>query len=300
MSLLVAGSIALDSISTPYGERPEILGGAATFFSVGASHFHPVRLVAVVGEDFPEEHLEKLRSRDIDMAGLERRASAKTFRWKGRYQGRMDVAETLDTQLNVLGEFRPTLPAEFRDSTFVFLANGDPVTQAHVLDQLERPRFTMLDTMNFWIESARDNLIEVIRRVDGVVMNDDEARALGGSDILVRAMRNIVDMGVRTLVVKKGEHGAIMLREGQLFAIPAYPLEEVIDPTGAGDSFASGMMGQLARTGDLSFDGFKRALAAGTVVASFAVEGFGLERLLEMDESQLQRRLEALEAFISY
>ncbi|MAB91011.1 MAG: sugar kinase [Planctomycetes bacterium] len=300
MSLLVTGSMALDTITTPHGTREAVLGGAASFFSVGARHFTDVRLVAVIGDDFPDEHVAMLRDRGIDIEGLERRAGAKTFRWTGRYAGRMDVAETLDTQLNVLGEFKPTLPGKFTDTPFAFLANGDPVTQAWVRDQLSPNAFVFLDTMNFWIEGSRDALLEAIRKVNGVVMNDDEARALGGSDNLIASVNRIADMGVSTLVVKKGEHGAILMKDGELFALPAYPLEAVFDPTGAGDTFASGFMGAVAESGDTTFQGLKRALAYGTVVASFTVEGFGLERLLEIDREEIDRRLEVFLKFTGW
>lgn len=299
-SLLVVGSMALDTISTPHGNRENILGGAACFFSVGARNFTDVRLVGVVGEDFPEEHIQMLRDRGVDLTGLERRSGAKTFRWTGRYEGRMDVAETLDTQLNVLGEFKPTLPDAYLDTRYAFLANGDPVTQAHVRDQLKNSEFVLLDTMNFWIDGHRDNLLTAIRKVDGVIMNDDEARSLGESDNLIRAMQNVAKLGVRTLVVKKGEHGAVLLHEGQLFALPAYPLEEVHDPTGAGDSFASGFMGYVAEQKDVSFDGLKRALAHGTIVASFTVEGFGLDRIRAIDRDDINRRVEAFMAFTRF
>ena len=300
MSLLVVGSMALDSIATPHGSRENILGGAATFFSMAARHYVPVSLVAVVGEDFPEEHVRLLEESGIGTEGLERRQGGRTFRWRGAYEGRMDVAQTLETQLNVLGEFRPTLPPTCRETPFVFLANGDPVTQAHVVKQLENPSFVMLDTMNYWIDAHRENLLAAIDAVDGVIMNDEEALALGESPILIRAMSNIASRGVRVLIVKKGEHGSILLKDGELFALPAYPLEVVRDPTGAGDTFAAGVMGHLAETGDLSFSNFKKALAHGTVVASFTVEGFGLERIREVTREELDRRLQALYEFTAW
>jgi hypothetical protein len=298
MSLLVVGSMALDSISTPHGSRDNCLGGSASFFSIGARHFTDLRLVAVIGDDFPEPHVDLFRRRRIDLNGLERRPGAKTFRWTGRYMGRMDAAETLKTELNVLADFRPTLPDAYRKTPFVFLANGDPITQSWVYDQLEEPRFVLLDTMNYWIDGHRDALLTAVSKVDGVIMNDDEARALGASSNLIRAMRNIIELGVRTLVVKKGEHGAVLLHDGELFALPAYPLEDVFDPTGAGDTFAAGFMGALAEEGDLSFPGLKRALAYGTVVASYTVEGFGLERLIEIERADIDRRLEAFQGFV--
>ncbi len=300
MSLLVTGSMALDTIRTPHGTREAILGGAASYFSVGAQHFTDVRLVAVIGEDFPPEHVELLRGRGVDLEGLERREGAQTFRWTGRYEGRMDVAETLDTQLNVLGDFKPTIPESFRDTPFAFLANGDPVTQAWVRDQLAPDAFVLLDTMNFWIEGSKPALLEAISKVDGVIMNDDEARALGEDQNLVAAMRRIADLGATTLVVKKGEHGAILLNEGQLFAVPAYPLQTVLDPTGAGDTFASGFIGAVAESGDTSFAGLKRALAYGTVVASHTVEGFGLDALCALDRENIEERLQAFLRYTSW
>jgi cytidine kinase len=300
MTVVVVGSVALDSIATPFGVKEDILGGAACFFSVAASFFAPVRLVGVVGEDFPEQHVDLLRRRGVDLAGLERRAGEKTFRWTGSYQGRMDVAKTIKTELNVLGAFKPTLPQAWRSSPYVFLANGDPVTQLHVLDQLEGPSFTLVDTMNLWIEHARPKLLEVWSRVDGVVLNDEEARVMGGSDNLVRAMNDIAKRGVRLLVVKKGEHGSVILKDGEFFALPAYPLEEVRDPTGAGDTFAAGFMGRLAETGDTSWQGLKHALAYATVVASFTVEKFSLDRLLEITRADLDRRREAFLSFTRF
>lgn len=300
MSLLVTGSVAIDTITTPHGVRDDILGGAACYFSVGSRHFTDVRLVGVIGDDFPEEHVAMLRERGIDLEGLEHRSGAKTFRWTGKYEGRMDVAETLETQLNVLGEFKPTLPDRYRDSKFAFLANTDPVTQAWVRDQLGPDAFVMLDTMNFWIDGARDALVAAMRKVDGVIMNDDEARALGGSDNLIAAMKTVVEMGIGVLVVKKGEHGSILLKDGELFALPAYPLEVVHDPTGAGDTFASGFMGHVAQQGSTDFDTLKAALAYGTVMASYTVEGFGLERLLSIARGDIDRRYEAFRAFTAW
>lgn len=300
MSLIVVGSVALDSIATPHGQKDNILGGAATYFSVGARRFAPVEMVGVVGEDFPAEHVALFEKCGIGLEGLDHRKGGKTFRWKGSYEGRMDVANTLDTQLNVLGAFKPDLSAAHRGARYCFLANTDPVTQAHVRDQLEAPRFSMLDTMNFWIDGAREALLEAMRKVDGVVMNDEEARALGGSDNLIAAMSKIAGLGVRTLVVKKGEHGSILQHDGELFALPAYPLETVLDPTGAGDTFAAGFMGYLAEQDDPSFPTMKKALAYGTVLASFTVEGFGLSRLIEVERSDIDKRVDAFLGFVSF
>lgn len=300
MSVLVVGSIALDSVTTPYGHRDDILGGAACYFAVAASFFGPVQLVGVIGDDFPPEHVRLLEARGVDLAGLDRRAGAKTFHWWGSYEGRMASATTKRTDLNVLGSFRPTLPEAFRRTPYVFLANGDPVTQSHVLDQLEAPEFVLLDTMNMWIDNSRAELMKLFKRVSAVVLNDDEARALAADQNLVRAIQKIAAMGPRTVVVKKGEHGALMLHEGELFALPAHPLEDVRDPTGAGDTFAAGFLGQLAASGDLSLSGLKLALACGTVVASFTVEKFSLDRLLEIDRADVDRRLAAFLAFTRF
>jgi sugar/nucleoside kinase (ribokinase family) len=300
MSILVVGSVALDSVSTPYGSRDDVLGGAASYFSCAASLFTKVSLVGVVGDDFPEQHVKTFEDRGIDLAGLERRKDAKTFRWSGSYAGKMDSATTRRTDLNVLASFRPTLPPALRAHPYVFLANGDPVTQDHVLDQLTSRKFVLLDTMNLWIAQARDELGRVLKRVDGVVLNDEEARSLAGDSNLVRAMGTLAKQGIRTLVVKKGEHGSVLLHDGLLFALPAYPLEEVRDPTGAGDTFAAGFLGQLARTGDLSWKGLKMALAYGTIVASFTVESFSLDRLLPVTREDLVQRLEAFLGFVKF
>jgi sugar/nucleoside kinase (ribokinase family) len=298
MSLAVVGSLALDTVVTPFGERQAILGGAASFFAVGASHFVPVSMIGVVGDDFPEEHLQLFAGKGIDVSGVERRSGGKTFRWTGRYAGRMDTAETVATELNVLACFRPTLQAEARRARYVFLANTDPVTQIHVREQLECPTFVLLDTMNFWIQGSSAELRRAVAMVDGVILNDEEARDLAGQPNLIRAVAGIAGLGVRTIVVKKGEHGSLLFHDGQLFALPAYPLERVVDPTGAGDSFAAGFLGALAEKGDLGFPAMKRALAYGTTVASFTVEGFGLEGLLSVDRAALDRRHSALLAFV--
>jgi sugar/nucleoside kinase (ribokinase family) len=300
MSLLVVGSIALDSVTTPYGSQDDVLGGAASYFSCAASMLTKVSLVGVVGDDFPQKHLDTFAKRGIDLAGLERRKGAKTFRWSGSYEGKMDSATTRRTDLNVLASFRPDLPAALRACPFVFLANGDPVTQDYVLSQLTARKFVLLDTMNLWIDHSRKDLEAVLRRVDGVVLNDDEARSLAGDSNLIRAMGTLAKLGIRTLVVKKGEHGSILLHEGRLFALPAYPLEDVRDPTGAGDTFAAGFMGHLARTGDLSFKNLKMALASGTITASFTVEKFSLDRILEIGKEDLDRRLEAFLEFVRF
>ncbi|MFT7618647.1 MAG: sugar/nucleoside kinase (ribokinase family) [Planctomycetota bacterium] len=298
MTLLVVGSIALDSVCTPFGDHPNILGGAASYFSVGASLFTQVRLAGVIGEDFPEEHMELFKSRNIDLTGLRRIEGGKTFRWSGKYVDRMDVAETLDTQLNVLGECKPELPDSFKNSEFVLLANDHPLNQLSVTEQLDAPRFVMMDTMNLWIDNFRDDVLTVLKAVDAIVCNDEEARSLGGDANLIAAMNNIAKMGPKTVLIKKGEHGAIVLHEGKFFALPAYPLSTVKDPTGAGDTFASGVMGYLAREGSTDFKQIKKAMSYGTVVASYNVEDFGLDRLRTLTWDDIEKRHEFYSEFL--
>jgi len=290
LSLLVVGSIALDSVETPHGEASETLGGSAVYFAYAASFFGPVRLVGVVGEDFPQEHLDLLARRPIDLAGLQR-VPGRTFRWHGRYVGDMSAAETVDVQLNVFGEFEPDIPEAFRQSEFVFLANGSPSLQRHVLEQMERPRFAVADTMNLWIETARDDLLELLKKVDGLVLNDGEARQLTRVSNLITAGREILGLGPRAVVIKKGEHGALLLTDEHVAAMPAHPTAVVRDPTGAGDSFAGGMMGYLARAGDVSAASLKRAIARGVVVASFCVEAFSLGRFQGLEWDDIVQRV---------
>jgi len=289
LSLLVVGSVALDSVETPFGRREEVLGGSATFFSVCASFFGPVRLVAVVGEDFPEEHVRFLASRGVDLGGLVRR-SGRTFRWKGRYDFDLNTAHTLDTQLNVFAEFRPELPAGWRDSKYVFLGNIDPDLQRAVLDQVRAPRFVACDTMNFWITSKRQNLLQTLRRVDMLFVNDAEARQLAEEHNVVKAARRILTFGPRAVVVKRGEHGALFFSGNEVFAASAYPLAALFDPTGAGDSFAGGFMGYLARSGRDDHAGMRRAIVVGGVLASFAVEQFSLDRLRTLTAGEIRAR----------
>ena len=289
MSLLVVGSIALDSVETPFGRREEVLGGSATYFSTAASFFVPVRLVAAVGEDFGAEHVEFLRRRGVDLAGLERRPG-RTFRWKGRYEFDLNQAHTLDTQLNVFADFDPVLPAAYRDSTHVFLGNIDPDLQQKVLDQVRAPRFVAADTMNFWIEKKRDSLLETLRRVDMLFVNDAEARQLAGEHNVVRAARRILGFGPRAVVVKRGEYGALFFSGDHVFAASAYPLASLYDPTGAGDSFAGGFMGYLTRSRGDDLAVMRRAIVLGGVLASFAVERFSLERLRELGQEEIRAR----------
>ena len=295
MSLLVVGSVAFDTVETHAGRREDVLGGSATFFSTAASFFTPVRLVAVVGEDFPEQHVHELQARGVDTAGLQRQPG-KTFRWEGRYDD-LNEATTLDTQLNVFEHFKPELPTGFESSDYVFLANIDPVLQGQVLDQIRAPRLVALDTMNFWIEDVipgkRAALEAVVSRVDLLFVNDKEAELLSGEENVVKAAQRIREMGPSTVVIKRGEFGALMFSDDGIFAVPAMPLEQVIDPTGAGDSFAGGFMGFLAASGRVDPDGIRRAAVAGSVTASFAVEDFSLDRLKTLDKGQVSKRYTA-------
>lgn len=289
MSLVVVGSIALDSLETPFGKREEVLGGSASYFSACASFFGPVRAVAVVGEDFPEEHLRLLAGRGVDLAGVVRKPG-RTFRWKGRYDFDLNTAHTLETQLNVFADFRPELPAGWRDSEHVFLGNIDPDLQRAVLEQVRAPRFVACDTMNYWIASKRESLLETLRRVDLLFVNDAEARELAGESNIVQAARRILTLGPRAVVVKRGEYGALFFSATETFASSAVPLPSVFDPTGAGDSFAGGFMGYLARTTREDAGVLRRAIVVGTVLASFTVEQFGLDRLRTLTPEEIRAR----------
>ncbi len=289
MTLLVVGSIALDSVETPFGRREEVLGGSATYFSTAASFFGPVRLVATVGEDFPDEHVQFLAARGVDVAGLERKPG-RTFRWKGRYEFDLNQAHTLDTQLNVFADFKPELPAAYRGSEYVFLGNIDPDLQRRVLDQVRAPRFVACDTMNFWIDSKRASLLKTLRRVDMLFVNDAEARQLSGEHNIVKAARSILTCGPRALVVKRGEYGALFFTGDHVFAASAYPLQSLFDPTGAGDSFAGGFMGYVAHSRREDPDVMRRAIVLGGVLASYAVERFSLERLKALTHEEIRAR----------
>jgi sugar/nucleoside kinase (ribokinase family) len=296
MSVLVIGSIALDTLETPFGKAEEVLGGAGSYFSLAASVLAPVRLVGVVGADLPDRYLDRLRSRGVDLQGLQRVENGKTFRWSGRYEYDMNVAHTLDTQLNVFGEFEPNLPESYRETEYVYLANITPRLQLDVLDQVRNPRFVGLDSMNFWIgnpDTKRD-LGEVIKRVNAVFMNDAEIRQYTGKYNLFEAARDILNLGPQVVLMKKGEHGAVAVSNEGIFVAAAYPLETVKDPTGAGDSFAGGFMGHLSDSGDTSWTGIKRAMVFGSVIASFAVETFGTDGLLAMQRDAIHERYETL------
>ena len=289
MSILVVGSVAYDTVETPFGRAERVLGGSASFFAVAASFFVPVNLVGVVGEDFGEEQLAAFRGRDIDLEGLER-VPGKTFHWQGRYSFDLNARETVCTELNAFETFKPKIPARYRRSEHVFLGNIDPVLQRDVLDQVERPRLVACDTMNFWIEGKPDELRKTLSRVDVLLINDAEARQLSGEWNIVKAARAIRAMGPRVLVVKKGEHGVLMFAEGDSFAAPAYPLEAVFDPTGAGDTFAGGFLGYLASTEQKGEGVLRRAVIMGSTLASFCVEAFSLDRLLRLTRAEIDGR----------
>lgn len=289
MSILVVGSVALDSVRTPFGEVEEVLGGSATFFSVAASIFNRVRVMAVVGDDFPGEYLEFLRSRGIDLKGLQV-VPGRTFRWRGYYEYDLNEAHTLETQLNVFEDFHPEIPEEYRDSEFVFLANIDPRLQSMVLNQVRAPRLVLCDTMNYWIENEREALLQTISQVDYLLLNDSEARQLAREPNLIAAGRKLLEMGPSRVIIKKGEHGVIMLGEGSFFSLPAYPLESVFDPTGAGDSFGGGFLGSLSREEELSDEVIRKAVVYGSVTASFAVEDFSCRRLSALSPEDIETR----------
>jgi sugar/nucleoside kinase (ribokinase family) len=293
MSVLVVGSVAIDDIETPFGSADGVLGGSASYFALAASHFAPVDVVAVIGDDFPEEHLDRLRVRGIRTDAVERRRG-ESFRWSGSYSGELKTASTRETRLGVFETFDPVLDPVARASRHVFLANIDPVLQRRVLDQISEPELTVLDTMNFWIEKKRSALIQVLARVDVVLLNDEELRLLTHEPNLVRASRSILDLGPRAVVVKKGEHGVFLRTPDDFFAMPAFPTEDVHDPTGAGDSFAGGFVGYLSAAGSRDGEVWRRAVARGVVMASFAVEAFSVERLHGLSRGEIESRLRAL------
>lgn len=292
MSLIVVGSIAIDSVETPCGSAHDVLGGSAVYFSYAAGLFGDVRLVGGVGEDFPEDFHQALQKRPIDLEGLEV-LPGETFRWSGRYEGDMAQAETRDVKLNVFEDYQPEVPERFRDSEFVFLANGSPHTQMAVLEQMNSPTFILADTMNLWIENEREGLLELMREVDGLVLNDGEARQLSGDPNLLRAARWICERGPAYCIVKKGEHGSLLRGPQSVFVLPAFPPEDLKDPTGAGDSFAGGLMGFLASRGRVNMDNLKRGVAYGTVTASFTLEDFSTNRLGQVTREELEERMEA-------
>lgn len=298
MSLLVIGTLAYDDIETVHEKRQRVLGGSATYFAMAASRFSPPRLVGVVGTDFEDADIELLRAQGVDTHGVEF-ADGKTFHWGGRYEADWNTRHTLFTHLNVFESFDPKVPDEYVDSRFVFLANAAPSIQLKALNQVEKPLFTMADTMNLWIDIARDDLCELLRHVDAIVLNDEEARMLSGESNLIKAAGAVLGMGPRYVVLKKGEHGAFVMGSDAHFALPAYPVEEVIDPTGAGDSFAGGFMGYLAEQDELTPATLRRAMLYGTVTASFCVEGFSVEPLAAASRSDLDGRFSDLLSIVT-
>ncbi len=299
MSVLVVGSVALDSVETPFGKADEVLGGSATMFASSACHFAPVQLVGVVGSDYPMQKLEPLRARGVDLSGLEQ-AEGESFRWRARYRHDLNSAETLETRLGVFSHFRPQIPEAFRTAPYVFLGNIDPRLQLDVLRQVARPKLVACDTMNFWIESRRPELLELLGHVDLVTLNDGEARQLTEKTNLVQAARWIMQRGPKHVIIKKGEHGAFLFRQDNIFFVPAYPLENVFDPTGAGDSFAGGFIGYLARTGDLSEASMRRAVVYGSAMGSFAVERFSIERLMTVTPEEIEKRVREFRQLVAF
>ncbi len=299
MSVLIVGSTALDSIKTPQAENPRLLGGSASHAAVAASFFGPVRLVGIVGADFPARYLKLYRRHKIDLEGLQI-APGKTFHWSGEYEVNMNNRRTLATELGVFETFRPRLPESYRDSRFVLLANIAPSLQGHVLDQMRRPKFVVADTMDLWLNVALADLLKLLRRVDGFVLNESEARQLAQEDNLVRAAQKIHRLGPRHVIVKKGEHGALLSSGGKLFLAPAFPLRRVVDPTGAGDSFAGGMMGWLAAARGPAEANLRRAMLYGSAVASFCCEGFGLAATARASRAAIEKRFRALQVLTRF
>ncbi|MCA6493978.1 MAG: bifunctional hydroxymethylpyrimidine kinase/phosphomethylpyrimidine kinase [Chitinophagaceae bacterium] len=292
MSLVVVGTMAFDAIETPFGKSDKIIGGAATYIALCASNFTPVKQISIVGGDFPAEELKALTDRQVDLAGVQIKADEKSFFWRGRYHMDMNSRDTLDTQLNVLANFQPVVPESYQDCEFLMLGNLVPAVQRSVIEQMrKRPKLIVMDTMNFWMETAMEDLKKTISMVDVIMVNDSEARQLSGDYSLVRAAATIMQMGPKYVIIKKGEHGALLFHEDKVFFAPALPLEEVFDPTGAGDTFAGGFIGHLARTKDISFDNMKTAIILGSAMASFCVEKFGTDRLRELSSDDIAHRL---------
>lgn len=302
MSLLVVGSMAFDAIETPFGKSDKIIGGAGTYIAWSASNFmQPIQQLSVVGGDFPREELDKLVERKVNVEGVQIKKDEKTFFWSGRYHMDMNTRDTLDTQLNVLANFEPVVPESYQDCEFLMLGNLVPSIQLKVISQLRtRPRLIVMDTMNFWMETCMPDLIEVLKKVDVLLLNDSEARQLSGQYSLVKAAQVIQKMGPKYVVIKKGEHGALLFEEKSVFFAPALPLEDVFDPTGAGDSFAGGFIGHIAQTKDISFNNMKTAIIVGSAMASFCVEKFGTERLREINNADIRERLNEFVQLVNF
>lgn len=302
MSLLTVGSVAFDAIETPFGKTDKIIGGAGTYIAIAASFYEKdQRIVSVVGEDFPQEMLDQLKGRGVDLDGLQIKQGEKTFFWSGRYHNDMNSRDTLITELNVLEHFDPIIPESYQGSDYLLLGNLSPQVQSQVIERLtDRPKLIAMDTMNFWMDIALEPLKETLALVDVLIINDEEARQLSGEYSLVKAAKTIREMGPKYLIIKKGEHGALLFHENKMFYAPALPLEEVFDPTGAGDTFAGGFMGYIASTDDTSFDNMKRAIINGSALASFCVEEFGTERLMNITKADLKERIEEFVALTNF
>ncbi len=300
MPLVVVGSVAIDNVETPHERRDNLLGGSATHFSYAASFFTSVQLVGVVGEDWPQEHTQLLADRGIDTSGLSVVEGGKTFTWTGRYEPNMNDRETLEVELNVFGDFDPVLPEEYRRAKYVFLANGVPSVQLKVLSQVPGRRLAVADTMDLWIQTQRDDLEELLGQLDGLVLNDSEAKLMCDTENLIEAGHQVRAMGPKFVIIKKGEHGAMFFSEHETYVLPAFPTPKVVDPTGAGDSFAGGMMGYLSEQDNFDPDTLKTAMAYGTLTASFNVEGFGLERMQEISRDDIEARMRDFRQMLSF
>lgn len=302
MSLVVVGSMAFDDIETPFGKSDKIVGGAATYIAWSASNFsHDIKQISVVGGDFPQTELDELHGRGVDLSGVQVKKDQKSFYWSGKYHMDMNTRDTLDTQLNVLADFNPVVPESYQDCEFLMLGNLVPAVQMSVIRQLkQRPRLIVMDTMNFWMQTALEDLEAVIGQVDVLLVNDSEARELSGQFSLVKAARTIMKMGPKYLIIKKGEHGALLFHEERVFFAPALPLEEVFDPTGAGDTFAGGFIGHIARTRDISYDNMKTAIIVGSAMASFTVEKFGTQRLREITKEDIDERIQEFVQLVNF
>ena len=300
--LLIVGTVAFDAIETPFAKTDKILGGAATYIGLSASYYNlQSAIVSVVGDDFPQEYLDLLTARNIDISGIEVVKGGKTFFWSGRYHNDLNSRDTLDTQLNVLADFQPKVPQNFKNSDVVMLGNLHPLVQSSVLDQMEtQPKLVVLDTMNFWMDCALPELLDVIKRVDVITINDEEARQLSGEYSLVKAAKKIHAMGPKYVVIKKGEHGALLFHDKEVFFAPALPLEEVFDPTGAGDTFAGGFAGFITQSENISFENMKNAIIHGSNLASFCVEKFGTERMIDLDKEEVLSRLKQFKSLTQF
>ena len=302
MSLLVVGTVAFDAIETPFGKTDKIIGGAATYIALAASYFkNKINLVSVIGEDFPDETLKMLQEHNVNLQGLQIKKGEKTFFWSGKYHNDLNSRDTLITELNVLERFDPIVPEQYQDCEFLMLGNLSPQVQKQVIDRLAtRPKLIVLDTMNFWMDVAMDSLAETLKLIDVLTINDAEARQLSGEYSLVKAAQKILKMGPKYLIIKKGEHGALLFHNDEVFFAPALPLEEVFDPTGAGDTFAGGFIGYLSKTKDISFQNMKRAVIFGSAMASFCVEKFGTERIIKLSQSEVDARVQEFVSLVQF